>query len=259
MRLLLQVALLCAVLISTAFVGARAAVAAPAPPTRLTVLSRGPSSVQLAWAPSATTGVVGYRAYLRLESSGAGGWSLDGTTSAMRWTFSGLPCGRPVALSVAAITALGAEVSAFPVVRVKTKPCTRPGVRKVAPPIPPSPYQVPSDATAVATSNGLARALANRTVEEIVLENGTYDNPWPFVDRYGTSIYARHLGGAVLTAGLTFVRDGGRPVVRGLRFDVGSIGSSAHGAALWSRVSGLQVLDIVRSMGMVWCRWVWMR
>jgi hypothetical protein len=91
----------------------------------------------------------------------------------------------------------------------------------VAPPVPPSTYTIPAGAIRVTSAAGLASALAAST-PVIILADGTYDQSTPFTNAGGSAIYAEHLGGALLRAGLVvggnFGAGGG--LVRGVVFDV---------------------------------------
>jgi hypothetical protein len=101
----------------------------------------------------------------------------------------------------------------------------------VAPPQPPTSYALPEDALVVSTSTGLRRALQGSRPRDIVLADGTYDNPSPFVDANGSHIYAEHLGGAVVTAGISLggnFGDGGGSV-QGLTFDVANPAATLDG------------------------------
>ncbi|CAN5143011.1 hypothetical protein BH18CHL2_BH18CHL2_08970 [soil metagenome] len=86
------------------------------------------------------------------------------------------------------------------------------------PPQPPSTYAIPSGARRVASSAELVAALELTGPIDIVLADGTYDNPVAFDNASGHRLYAARLGGAVLRAGIVFGGDGG--LVRGLSFDV---------------------------------------
>jgi hypothetical protein len=74
----------------------------------------------------------------------------------------------------------------------------------------------------VSTSAQLLAALASNTPTDIVLADGVYDNAGPFSDASDHRIYAAHLGGAILTAGIVlggnFGAGGG--LIRGIAFDV---------------------------------------
>ncbi len=102
-----------------------------------------------------------------------------------------------------------------------TSPST--SVSPVAPPIPPSPYSIPGGGALVSASAQLVRALgAGKAV--IVLADGSYRERAGFDDASSSSIYAQHLGGAVIQAGLTVGGNfgAGGAVVEGLAFNVTS-------------------------------------
>jgi hypothetical protein len=103
-----------------------------------------------------------------------------------------------------------------------TTTTTSSSTTSVAAPSGPLPYTVPFGAISVSTSAQLKALLANGTADNIVLENGTYDNPSAFLDSGGDHLYARNLGGAVLTAGIELGANGGpgNPSVQGLAFNV---------------------------------------
>ena len=75
-----------------------------------------------------------------------------------------------------------------------------------------------------------------------------YDSASPFNDQYGTHLYAQHLGGAVLTAGLVVGGNLNLPgaVVQGLAFDVSSASKTLQGGEIitWGNAgTNVQVLD----------------
>ena len=123
-------------------------------------------------------------------------------------------------------------------------PATRP---VVAAPRPPSSYPLPRRATVVSTGAQLARALAHGR-RSIVLADGTYASPWPFVLASGSHLYAQHPGRAVLTTGLVIGGNRYRAgaIVQGLAFDVHDPTKTLQGAELdlWgAAATGAQVLD----------------
>ena len=108
---------------------------------------------------------------------------------------------------------------------------------------------MPAAAIYVTSSDQLVAALKNSN-RDVVLADGTYSRSSPFVDNGGDRLYAEHLGGAVLQAGLVVggnVATGGA-LVRGLVFDIHDAGGVLRGrsTALWG-VGGAntQVLDCV--------------
>jgi hypothetical protein len=115
-----------------------------------------------------------------------------------------------------------------------------------APPLPPAAYPLPAGATVVSNSAQLIAALGGAK-QNIVLANGTYDNPTKFQNPNSSSLYAQNLGGATLTAGLSISGSGsGGAVVQGLAFNISSTGKTDGGGALTNYgASGanLSVLD----------------
>ena len=117
----------------------------------------------------------------------------------------------------------------------------------VASPVAPSGYSVPSGATVVSNSAQLVAALAAGP-RAIVLNDGTYDSASYFNDANSSSLYAAHLGGAVLTAGLTVGGNwgAGGAVVQGLSFNIADPAKTFNGGEVyvWA-ASGdrTQVLD----------------
>jgi hypothetical protein len=95
------------------------------------------------------------------------------------------------------------------------------GSSSVAAPVAPSSYSIPAGAVVVSSSSQLVSALAAGT-PAIVLADGTYGRSAGFNDSGSSSLYAQHLGGAVLTAGLTVGGNwgSGGAVVQGLAFNV---------------------------------------
>ncbi len=82
-----------------------------------------------------------------------------------------------------------------------------------------------------------------------MLSDGVYSGSGPFMNLEGHRIYAEHLGGAVLKAGLVFGGNwgGGRGLVRGVVFDVASRAKAPSGAIVfvWGAARGTRVLDSV--------------
>ena len=70
-----------------------------------------------------------------------------------------------------------------------------------------------------------------RRPTDIVLADGTYDNPAPFSDANDHRVYAAHLGGAVLTTGIVLGGNfgSGGAILRGLAFDVSSPAKTFEG------------------------------
>ena len=97
------------------------------------------------------------------------------------------------------------------------------GSAGVAAPVAPGSYSVPSGGVVVSSSAGLVSALAAGD-KTIVLADGTYGGSSYFSDSRGSSLYAQHLGGAVLTVGLVVGGGSGSggATVQGLAFNVSS-------------------------------------
>jgi hypothetical protein len=116
-------------------------------------------------------------------------------------------------------------------------------------PTPPSSYSVPSNAVVVSNSAGLISALSGST-RDIVLTDGVYDNGEPFENSNGHHLYAQHLGGAVLKAGLVIGGNYGATggSVQGVVFDVSSSTKVLYGGEVhvWGPAgAGTKVLDCV--------------
>jgi hypothetical protein len=116
-------------------------------------------------------------------------------------------------------------------------------------PTPPSPYEVPTSAVSVGTSGELRRALQRPRPTDIVLADGIYDSPTPFLNSQGHRLYAARLGGATLRAGLSLGAGTGPAggAVQGLVFDVHDEKRTVEGAAIavWGAAKDVAVLDIV--------------
>lgn len=118
----------------------------------------------------------------------------------------------------------------------------------VAPPAAPAPYAVPRNAVRVSSSAGLREALAGSAPRNIVLADGVYDQPRPFLNGGGHKVYAAHLGKAVLKTG--FVLGGnwgpGGAVLQGVSFDVSSTAKTNVGAIVnvWGKGQRSRVLDV---------------
>jgi hypothetical protein len=201
--------------------------AAPTRPTGLLVTAVSRTSAQVSWHPSSDNKRVA--GYLVSVDKGA-------PTRTLRLSLSlrGLDCGTSFQVTTVAYDKAGNK-SAPAEAHFATSPCHFNGT--VSSPSPPSPYQVPAGARLVSTSAGLMAALqSRRRTGDIVLANGTYDSPYNFRDSSGVSIYAQHLGGAVLTAGLSVGGYGygsGGVVVQGLAFDVSNPDKAAHGGEIY--------------------------
>jgi hypothetical protein len=119
----------------------------------------------------------------------------------------------------------------------------------VAPPLAPALYSLPSGALRVTTAAELVAALQGAT-RDIVLAAGVYDNSGPFFDYGAHHLYAEHLGGAVLRAGLVIGSNQGPGggLVRGLVFDISDPAKAFGGGSLHLWGAGgadAQVLDCV--------------
>jgi hypothetical protein len=115
-------------------------------------------------------------------------------------------------------------------------------------PRPPGAYVVPAGAVAVDTSAELITALQRSASADIVLADGVYDNGAPFANPNGHRLYAEHLLGATLKAGLTMSTNYGLPngIVRGIAFDVADPNKTFEGNIIfiWGpQQYGVQVLD----------------
>lgn len=88
---------------------------------------------------------------------------------------------------------------------------------EVASPQPPGGYVVPGNAVAVSTSAQLTAELG-KSAHIIVLRDGVYSATTPFTVSKAHQIYAEHVGGAVLTAGLKISIAG--VTIQGLSFNV---------------------------------------
>ena len=114
-------------------------------------------------------------------------------------------------------------------------------------PVAPGSYAVPAGATVVSSSAQLVAALAAGP-KAIVLADGTYGSSSYFNDLNSSSLYAQHVGGAVLTAGLVVGGNwgSGGAVVQGLVFSVSDSSTTLQDSELnvWG-ASGerTQVLD----------------
>ena len=111
----------------------------------------------------------------------------------------------------------------------------------------PSSYSVPGGATIVSSSAQLVAAL-NAGPKPIVLADGTYGSSSYFDDWNSISLYAQHLGGAVLTAGLMVGgnRGPGGAIVQGLAFNVTDPSATFQNSELnlWGATGeNTQVLD----------------
>jgi hypothetical protein len=115
-------------------------------------------------------------------------------------------------------------------------------------PTPPSDYKISPSAVRVATSAELVRALLRPEATDIVLAEGVYDGPGPFMNLRGHRLYAARVGGAVLRAGLSVGANSGPPggAVQGVVFDVRDTEKTVQGAELlvWGTARHAAVLDV---------------
>ena len=128
-----------------------------------------------------------------------------------------------------------------------------PPTAPVVGPTPPATYAIPAGAISVSTSAGLLAELQKSAAENIVIEDGVYDNPTAFLNPHGHHLYARHLGGALFTAGFSMGGNGNpgeHPggLLRGLAFNVVNRAKTDDGRGYivlsWAPVgAGVQVLD----------------
>jgi hypothetical protein len=115
-------------------------------------------------------------------------------------------------------------------------------------PMPPSRYAVPPRAVRVTTSAQLAGVLKRTRPTNVVLADGVYGGPGPFLNPHGHRLYAANLGGAVLRVGLSLGGNAGRPggLVRGLVFNVRDPAKTVEGAVIsvWGTATRARVLDV---------------
>jgi hypothetical protein len=115
-------------------------------------------------------------------------------------------------------------------------------------PMPPSRYAVPRGAVRVTTSAQLAGVLKRTRPTDVVLADGVYGGPGPFLNPHGHRLYAANLGGAVLRVGLSLGGNAGRPggLVRGLVFNVRDPAKTVEGAVIsvWGTATRARVLDV---------------
>ena len=161
-------------------------------------------------------------------------WTSTNAGTISCWLDSAAPvaCAGPIAYSDLAagthtftVKASNASGSASGVAtwEVTSPPTTTtPTSSTVQAPIPPSSYSIPAGAVTVTSSSGLISALNSSTARDIVLADGVYDNSVAFENSNGHRLYAQHLGGAVIKAGLVMGSNYGAPggSVQGVVFDV---------------------------------------
>jgi hypothetical protein len=137
------------------------------------------------------------------------------------------PCGR-------LLLALGASALAVAALAPGCGGSPARSAASVVAPRPPRPYRLPAHAVRVSSARELVAALRQGR-KTIVLDDGTYGlRRGYFVDWAGSSLYARHLGRAVLTAGLVVggKRGRGGAIVRGLAFRITDPAATFQSSAL---------------------------
>ena len=199
------------------------------------------SGATVTWSPATdNVGVAGYRVAL----DGAGAAQVIG----LSYAYTGLACGTSHTVTVAAVDAAGnlgaTAATSFAAGACQSTQGTGSGP---AAPMAPSTYTVPAGATLVTTAAQLSSALG-AGVRDIVLADGTYASSTPFTDGAGSHLYAQHLGGAVLTAGLVVGGNSGPggAIVQGLSFNVSNTAATLQGGEVttWGAAGAqLQVLD----------------
>ena len=162
-------------------------------------------------------------------------------------TYSGLAVGTHSFAVTVSNTSGSASASASWTVTSPPDPPSSPS--GIQPPAPPASYSIPASAVTVTTSAALKTALAGST-RDIVLADGTYDNSSQFVNSSGHRLYAQHLGGAVLTAGIEMGGNGSASggLIQGLVFNVSSPAKTLDDGIvhIWgSSGAGSEVLDCV--------------
>ena len=205
-----------------------AATAAPARPSALRINAISTSGARVSWVPAA--GTVRAAGYVVTVSGRPAIETIDPSAN-----LTGLACGTRFQVSAVALDRSGNRST--PVKGgFATSSCLFDGT--VSPPAPPSSYLPPLHGVTVSTSAQLVSALRGRVARDIVLADGTYGNSRPFRDANGSRLYARHLGGAVLTAGLIIggnSNDGGPggAIVQGLAFDVSNPAEISEGGEIY--------------------------
>ncbi len=106
----------------------------------------------------------------------------------------------------------------------------------VLPPVPPKTYPLPDGAVRVTNSSELVSALSGSSAKDIVLADGTYDNSTYFSVGAAHRLWAEHLGGATLTAGLLLDKSGSE--VHGLKFDVSDEAKTSNRSIIFTGTSG---------------------
>lgn len=111
------------------------------------------------------------------------------------------------------------------------------------PPIPPSPYALPSNPVYATNGTTLQAALNSSTPADIVLRDGTYAKSSAFTFGASHRVYSENLGGALLTAGVDFNRPNIR--LQGLRFAIASAAATTGSVInAHSSATNLTALDL---------------
>jgi hypothetical protein len=210
--------------------GKTATAGVPSVPTGLTA-TPGSGAVALKWTANPTSeNVDKYQLYWGTDSTLASFTFVDNITTP-NYNLSGLTNGTTYYFRLSAHNASGygswgSIVSTTP----QASGGGGGGTTGVAPPTPPSTYTVPSGAELVTNSTQLITALA-KAQHDIVLANGTYDNASAFSNANSNRIYAQNLGGATLTAGISFSGNSGpgNGLVQGLVFNMTNTSKEAGG------------------------------
>jgi hypothetical protein len=118
----------------------------------------------------------------------------------------------------------------------------------ILPPASPASYELPAAAVRVTSSIGLAAALSAPQPTDIVLADGVYDSPGPFLNPNGHRLWSARPGGAVLKAGISLGGNWGlgNGLVRGIAFDVEDPAKVLSGGIVhvWGTGTGTRVLDV---------------
>ena len=187
----------------------------------------------------------GYQ-WRRCDSLGANCASIAGAT-AQTYLLTASDVGKGIRVAVTASNVAGSSTATSTASTVAA-PAPAPLPSPVAPPVAPAAYSVPAGAVNVSSSAGLLSALGGSTPTDIVLADGVYDNPAPFVNSFGHRIYAANIGKAVLKAGLVFGNNwgSGNGLVQGVAFDVTDPTKTFQSSIInvWGTGKGSRVLDV---------------
>jgi hypothetical protein len=207
---------------------AQAAPAAPAAPA-------SPAAPQTTAAPNTTSAP---------QTAPAAPAPPQGTSRPQVSAPTAAPTAAPAA-TAAAPTAAPAATAAASSVPTSAPPAAPASIQTARAP---AAYAVPAGAVLVSNSAGLTAALQRSTATDIALADGVYDNAAPFANSNGHRIYAEHLLGATLRAGITMSSNDGQPnaVIRGIAFDVTDLSKTFQGAIVFTwgpQQYGAQILD----------------